>query len=223
MTDNTDSDADSSVVTAMTSALTSLNNPFKVTYSQKQGSAIASDVRNSALWSIVFGLIVVFLYIIFRFRRWQFAVGATIALAHDVLVTLAIFSIFKDILPFSDVDEALVAALLTIVGFSINDTVVIFDRIREYLNIHTKSPMVSTVNQAINTTLSRTIVTSLTVFIVVLILFLFGGDSIRGFSFAMLIGVIVGTYSTIFVATPIAIDLTGREEGKTTAREMQKI
>ncbi|MDQ3072597.1 MAG: protein translocase subunit SecDF, partial [Bacteroidota bacterium] len=205
-------DNDSLVAAKLQQGLASLNNPFIVEESQKVGSAVASDVRKSAFASIGFGLLVIFLYITLRFRRWQFAVGATIALAHDVLFVLAIFSIFKDILPFSDMDQSVVAALLTLVGFSINDTVVVFDRIREYLGLHKKSALIPTVNSALNTTMTRTIITSFTVFLVVLILFLFGGEMIRGFSFAMVIGVLAGTYSSIFIATPIAIDLTKEED-----------
>jgi SecD/SecF fusion protein len=192
------------------------DNPSEIVNSQSVGSTVASDIRNSAFLSIVFGLLGVFLYIVVRFKRWQFAAGATIALAHDVFFVLSLFSIFKDVLPFSNVDQAVLAALLTIVGYSINDTVVVFDRIRENLQSHRKMPMIPTVNDAINTTLSRTIITSLTVFIAVLILFLFGGPIIRGFSFAMMVGIVLGTYSSIFVATPLAIDFQKKSELEST-------
>lgn len=175
--------------------------------SQKVGSSIATDIKNSAWSSILFSLLAIFLYIIIRFKRWQFALGATLALMHDVFFVITIFSLFKDIMPFSmDIDQALIAALLTICGYSINDTVVVFDRIREYMGMHKKAPMVPLINDAINKTLSRTVITSFTVFLVMLVIFIFGGQVIKGFSFAMMLGVIVGTYSSIFVATPIVID-----------------
>ena len=182
---------------------------------QKVGSTIASDIKRSAFTSILFSLLVIFLYIIIRFKSWQFALGATVAMAHDALFVLTIFSLFKDIMPFSlDVDQAIIAAILTVMVYSMNDTVVVFDRIREYLNNNKKSPMIPTINDAINKTLSRTVITSFTIFLVVLILFLFGGQVIKGFAFAMLVGVIIGTYSSIFVATPIVVDLTKQKELK---------
>ncbi len=176
---------------------------------QKVGSTIANDLKTSAFYSILFSLVVIFIYIIIRFRSWQFALGATVAMAHDALFVLTIFSLFKDIMPFSlDVDQAIIAAILTVMVYSMNDTVVVFDRIREYLNNNKKSPMIPTINDAINKTLSRTVITSFTIFLVVLILFIFGGEVIKGFAFAMLMGVLIGTYSSIFVATPIVVDLT---------------
>lgn len=184
----------------------------KVIGEQKVGATIASDVKNSAFNSILFALIVIFIYIIIRFKSWQFALGATVAMFHDALFVLTIFSLFKDIMPFSlDVDQAIIAAILTVMVYSMNDTVVVFDRIREYLNNNKKSAMIPTINQAINKTLSRTVITSFTIFLVVLILFLFGGQVIKGFAFAMLVGVIIGTYSSIFVATPIVVDLTKKD------------
>ena len=189
--------------------------PGKVLSSYKVGATIASDIKQSAFGSILVSLIFIFIYIVARFRRWQFALGATVSLAHDILFVLTIFSLFKDLLPFSlSVDQAIVAALLTISCYSMNDTVVVFDRIREYLNNNKKSPMIPTINEAINKTLSRTLVTSFTIFVVVLILFLFGGQVIKGFAFALLIGVLIGTYSSIFVATPIVIDFQKKDKDK---------
>ncbi len=188
------------------------DNPGKIVNTQTVGSTIANDIKNSAFMSILFGLLAVFLYIVVRFKRWQFAVGATVALAHDVFFVLTFFSLFKDFLPFTSVDQAVVAALLTVVGYSINDTVVVFDRIREFLRNNRKSHMHTTVNAALNTTLSRTIITAATVWIAVLILFIFGGPIIRGFSFAMLIGVTIGVYSSIFIATPLALDMQKKSE-----------
>jgi SecD/SecF fusion protein len=173
------------------------------------GPTIADDIRTSALWSVLFSLIVIFLYIYVRFNnRWQFSLGAVAAAFHDVLIVISIFSMTYGFLPFSlEIDQAFIAAILTVIGYSLNDTVVVFDRIREYLNSHSKSkPVMEVVNSALNSTLSRTVNTSLTTFFVLLIIFIFGGDVIRGFMFALLIGVIVGTYSSLFIAAPIMVD-----------------
>jgi SecD/SecF fusion protein len=176
---------------------------------QKVEATIANEVKSSAKWTIIIAIIVISAYILVRFRKWQFSLGAMIATAHDSLLVLSFFSLFKDVLPFSlDIDQAFIAALLTVIGYSINDTVVVFDRIREFLNLHhakTDDPK-EVINHAINNTLSRTIITAFTVILILVILFIFGGDVIRGFSFALLIGVIFGTYSSICVATPVIID-----------------
>ena len=181
---------------------------FEVLTSQQVGATIADDIQRSAQWSIVFALLVIFLYIFVRFRRWQFGAGALLALFHDVIILFALFSLLKDIVPFSmDIDQAFIAALLTTVGYSINDSVVVFDRIRESLSFYKKKPMLSVVNTALNKVFSRTIITSFTTLLVVLVLFFFGGEMIRGFSFALIVGILVGTYSSIFIATPALIDL----------------
>lgn len=176
---------------------------------QKVEATIANEVKSSAKWTIIIAIIVISAYILIRFRKWQFSLGAMIATAHDSLLVLSFFSLFKDVLPFSlDIDQAFIAALLTVIGYSINDTVVVFDRIREFLDLHhakTDDPK-EVINHAINNTLSRTIITALTVIMILVVLFAFGGDVIRGFSFALLIGVIFGTYSSICVATPVIID-----------------
>jgi SecD/SecF fusion protein len=209
-------EADNEVRSKIIQGLAPLNSGATIESTQKVGSTIAQDIKNSAFSSIFFSLLVVFIYIAIRFKRWQFAFGATVALAHDILFVLTFFSLFRNILPFTDVDQAVVAALLTVAGYSTNDTVVVFDRIREYLRNNKRSPMIPTVNAAINRTLNRTLITSFTVFLVVLILFLFGGHIIRGFSFAMLIGILIGTYSSIFIATPIAVDLQKKSELEST-------
>lgn len=172
------------------------------------GPTIADDIRKSAVWAIIFSLIGIFLYILIRFSKWQFSLGAVAAAFHDVIVVLSVFSIFYGILPFSlEIDQAFIAAVLTVIGYSLNDTVVVFDRIREYLaNRGKKSGMNNVVNDALNSTLSRTINTSITTFFVLLVIFIFGGDVIRGFMFALLIGVVVGTYSSLFIATPLMMD-----------------
>ncbi|MCC5915881.1 MAG: protein translocase subunit SecDF [Cryomorphaceae bacterium] len=172
------------------------------------GPTIAADIKQAAVWAILFSIIVIFLYILLRFRGWQFSLGAVSAAAHDVMVVLAIFSIFYGILPFSlEIDQSFIAALLTVIGYSLNDTVVVFDRVREYFATHSKrKPVNEVVNDAISSTISRTINTSATTFFVLLIIFIFGGDVIRGFMFALMIGVVVGTYSSVFIATPIMVD-----------------
>lgn len=180
---------------------------YEIMSSQKVGPTIADDIKDAALWSIIFSLLVIFLYILLRFRKWQFSLGAVAAVFHDVLIVLSIFSVFYGILPFSlEIDQAFIAAILTIIGYSLNDTVVVFDRIREHLGLFKKKEMSTLVNDALNSTLSRTINTSLTTFFVLLIIFIFGGEVIRGFMFALMVGVLVGTYSSLFVASPIMLD-----------------
>ncbi len=183
--------------------------------SQKVGPTIANDMIRSSILSIVFSLIIIFLYIVFRFKKWQYGAGALIALSHDVLIVLSLFSIFYGILPFSlEIDQAFIAAILTVVGYSINDTVVVFDRIREYLGSYKKREIDDVVNSAINSTLSRTVNTSLTTIFVLLMIFIWGGEVIRGFTFALLIGVIVGTYSSAFLASPLAYDFMNKRNEK---------
>jgi SecD/SecF fusion protein len=173
----------------------------------KVGPTIADDIKNNSFLAVIGSLIVVFLYILLRFQKWQFSLGAVAAVFHDVLVVLGIFSITYTFMPFSmEINQAFIAAILTVIGYSLNDTVVVFDRIREYINEHTKWEFDNTVNAALNSTLSRTLNTSLTTLIVLLAIFIFGGESIRGFMFALIIGVIVGTYSSVFIATPVMFD-----------------
>jgi SecD/SecF fusion protein len=192
-------------------------NTARIESSQKVGPTIAYDLLTSALWSILLAVAAVFTYILIRFKKLAFGYGAVVAMFHDVLIILAIFSIFNGWLPFSlDVDQAFVGAVLTIMGYSMNDTVVVFDRIREYLaeNKGKKESIPVIINNALNSTLSRTAVTGFSTILVLLVLFVFGGETIRGFSFAMLIGVIVGTYSSLFVATPIVVDSLSRDQEK---------
>ena len=173
----------------------------------KVGPTIADDIKNNSFLAVIGSLIVVFLYILLRFQKWQFSLGAVAAVFHDVLVVLGIFSITYTFMPFSmEINQAFIAAILTVIGYSLNDTVVVFDRIREYVNEHTKWEFNTTVNAALNSTLSRTLNTSLTTLIVLLAIFIFGGESIRGFMFALIVGVIVGTYSSVFIATPVMFD-----------------
>ncbi|MCB9360294.1 MAG: protein translocase subunit SecDF [Flavobacteriales bacterium] len=215
MIDNEEENADDIVEGKLNEGLSTLNDKYEVMSSQKVGPTIADDIKTSSFWSILFSLVIIFIYIVFRFKKWQFGIGAVFALFHDVLITLAIFSIFYGILPFSlEVDQAFIAAILTVVGYSINDTVVVFDRIREYLGSFKKQEEEDVINNALNSTLSRTVNTSLSTIFVLLMIFLFGGEVIRGFSFALLIGVIVGTYSSLFIASPIMYDFTKKIEKK---------
>jgi SecD/SecF fusion protein len=172
------------------------------------GPTIADDIKKSAIWAVLFSLVVIFLYILIRFSRWQFSLGAVAATMHDVLIVLSIFSLGHGFLPFSmEIDQAFIAAILTVIGYSLNDTVVVFDRIREYFQTHHKrKDLIPMVNEALNQTLSRTLNTSMTTLVVMLVIFIWGGDTIRGFMFAMLIGIIVGTYSSLFVASPVMVD-----------------
>ena len=179
--------------------------------SQKVGPTISDDIRKDAAIAIGFSLIIIFLYILVRFRNWQYGLGAVAALAHDSLIVLGLFSLFHGLLPFSlEIDQAFIAAILTVLGYSINDTVVVFDRIREVIGLHPKRRTEQNTDEALNSTLRRTFSTSLSTFVVLLAIFLFGGATIRGFTFALLLGVVVGTYSSIFIATPIAYDTRNR-------------
>lgn len=180
--------------------------------SVKVGPTIASDITRDSIIAVILALLGVGLYILFRFK-WQYGVGIVVGVAHDVIVILGLFSIFKGILPFNlEIDQAFIAAILTVIGYSLNDSVVIFDRIREYIGMHPKMPLYNLINLATNNTLSRTINNSLSMFLVVLIIFIFGGETIKGFMFAMLIGVIVGTYSSIYISSQIMYDLSKNKE-----------
>ncbi|MFI3319562.1 MAG: protein translocase subunit SecDF [Rikenellaceae bacterium] len=184
----------------------------------KIGPSIAKDMTWNAIWAILFSLIAISLYIAIRFKRWQWASGATASLAHDTLIVIGIFSILYGIVPFNlEVNQAFIAAILTIIGYSINDTVIIFDRIREYIGLFPKRDLSDNINNAINSTIARTINTSGTTMVTLLAIFIFGGETIRGFVFAMIIGIIVGTYSSIFIATPVAYDMMQRESKKNKA------
>ena len=175
--------------------------------SQTIQPTISTDLKAGAIKAIIFGLLAIFIYIFIRFRDWRYSFGTIVALFHDVLVMLAVFSFMKNVVPFPlEIDQHFIAAILTVIGFSMNDTVIVFDRIREYSKGSKAVEKETIINRAINDTLSRTVMTSLTVFLTLLILFIFGGEVTRGFAFAMLIGVITGTYSSIFVAAPILVD-----------------
>ncbi len=181
----------------------------------KVSPTIADDIKKASFWAILGSLIVVFLYILLRFKKWQYSLGAVTAVFHDVLIVLGIFSLTYKFMPFNmEIDQAFIAAILTVIGYSLNDTVVVFDRIREYFNEHTSWNFDRVVNVSLSSTLSRTLNTSLTTLVVLLAIFIFGGDSIRGFMFALIVGVIVGTYSSLFIATPIMYGTVRKLEDK---------
>jgi SecD/SecF fusion protein len=182
---------------------------------RKVDPTIADDIKTSALWAVLGSLIIVFLYILLRFRKVSFSLGAVIAVFHDVLIVLGVFSIFYKFMPFDmEIDQSFIAAILTVVGYSLNDTVVIFDRVREFTGLHTNWKYTEIVDKALSSTLGRTINTSLTTLLVMLAIFFFGGDSIKGFMFALIVGVVVGTYSSLFIATPIMFDTSKKEDKK---------
>ncbi|MEA1873433.1 MAG: protein translocase subunit SecDF [Bacteroidota bacterium] len=193
-------------------------NKFQKKYkqsSQKVGPSIADDILRKSFFAVGLALIIIFLYILIRFQKWQYSLGAITALIHDVLFVIGLFSIFYAIMPFSmEIDQAFIAAILTVVGYSINDTVVVFDRIREFFKIHPKRDAETNMNNALNSTISRTFSTSLSTFFVLLSIFVFGGEVIRGFIFALMVGVIVGTYSSLYIATPIAFEMMKKKNIK---------
>jgi SecD/SecF fusion protein len=210
MIDNPDANQDEMIQAALEEGLAVAGVDYTIDQYNKVDSTISDDFRNGAQNATIFSLIIIFLYIFFRFRKWQYGLGALIAMVHDVVIVLSCFSIFAGILPFTmEIDQAFIAAILTVIGYSINDTVVVFDRIREYVGLYgSKRDDKEVMNDALNSTLSRTINTSLSTFVVLLTIFLLGGDNIKGFVFALMVGVVVGTYSSIFIATPSVLDLS---------------
>ena len=192
-----------------------LDNPNGIISSDKVGPTIANDITRSAIIAVILSLIVIFGYIAVRFKGWTWGLGGVVGLAHTALIVIGFFSIFSGILPFSlDIDQTFIAAILTIIGYAINDTVVIFDRIREYKELHPKADFKSNVNAALNSTLSRTMNTSLTTLITMLAIAIFGGEVIRGLAVALILGIIIGTYASIFIATPIMYDVTNKASKK---------
>jgi len=184
--------------------------------SETVGPTIASDIKRKAIWAVGLALVIMFLYIFMRFKNWQYGLGAMVALAHDTMIVIGIFSLFWGILPFSmEIDQSFIAAILTVIGYSVNDTVVVFDRLREFIPLHRKRPVNEVINMAMNDTLSRTMNTGVTSILVLIVMFFFGGATIRGFLFAMIIGIIVGTYSSIFIASSIMYDTTRKKGIKT--------
>jgi len=200
------------------------NESIGIQNSQKVDPTISDDIRQSAVYALFFALIAIFIYIAIRFRKWQYGLGGVISLFHDALITISMYSIFYGILPFNlEVDQAFIAAILTIIGYSINDSVIIFDRLREWITLYPKRDLATNMNGGMNSTLGRTVNTSGTTIVTLLAIFLFGGDVIRGFIFALLVGIVIGTYSSIFNATPLAYDFimmsNRRKEKKLKAAE----
>jgi SecD/SecF fusion protein len=184
-----------------------------VLQASKVGAAISADIKTNSFWAVIGAMLVVGLYLVISFRRWQYSLGAIAAVLHDVIFVLGLYSLLYKYMPFHmEMDQHFIAAILTVIGYSMNDTVIVFDRVREFLAGNIKGSFKDVVNASINTTLSRTINTSLTMIIVLLIMFIFGGESIRGFIFAMLVGIIVGTYSSLFIATPILVDSVSKKD-----------
>lgn len=221
--EETSDEANANVLAKLNEGLDNVqDNGYEILSSQKVSPTIANDIKTRAIYAAIFSILIIAAYILIRFRKWQYSVAAAISTTHDALVILALFSILDGIVPFSlDIDQHFVAAILTVIAYSINDTVVVFDRLREYLAKpeFKNKPIAETVNLAVNRTLSRTIITSLTVIFVLAGLFIFGGEVIRGFSFAILVGIIVGTYSSIFIAAPMVVDLQREDPKKTISQD----
>ena len=214
----TGDDVEKKVEDKLDQGLKTLKTHYTVMSSQKVGETVSRDIKTKAIWAVLLSCLVMFMFIFIRFKKWQYGLGAVVALFHDVLIVLSVFVIFDGVLPFSlEITQDFIAAILTVMSYSMTDTVVVFDRIREYLTEKNKSDLhknerVEVINYALNSTLSRTINTSLTIFFVLLSIFIFGGETIRGFSFALLIGIVIGTYSSICIATPIVIDFEKDKE-----------
>jgi SecD/SecF fusion protein len=206
---------DAQVDAKLAEGLAGLNNAYEVIESRKVDATISDDIKLSALTAVGLALLAIFLYVAFRFSNWQYGLGALLSLLHDALALLGLYSLLWKIMPFSmEIDEAFIAAILTVIGYSINDTVVVFDRLREYLADHKRESTEIVVNKAINSTLGRTMNTSLTTLLVLFVIFLFGGVSIKGFIFALLVGILVGTYSSVFIASSVVVDLLKGKQAK---------
>ena len=229
LVENESTDADAEVESKLYNALkgffatelsfaeftSTLENPNGIISSDKVGPTIANDITRDAIIAVIIALFVIFAYIAVRFRGWTWGLGGVTGLAHTALIVIGFFSLFSGILPFSlDIDQTFIAAILTIIGYAINDTVVIFDRIREYKELHPKADFKLNVNEALNSTLSRTMNTSLTTLITMLTIAIFGGEVIRGLAVALILGIIIGTYASIFIATPIMYDVTKKAAEK---------
>jgi SecD/SecF fusion protein len=196
---------------------------YGILQASKVGPTVADDIKTNSYWAVLGAMLIVGFYLVISFRKWQYSLGAIAAVAHDVIFVLGIYSLLWKYMPFGmEIDQHFIAAILTVIGYSMNDTVIVFDRVREYLGGKAKGNFNSIVNQSINSTMSRTINTSLTMILVLLIMFIFGGESIRGFIFAMLIGIVVGTYSSLFIATPVLVDTISEAEHKRIEEEHNK-
>jgi SecD/SecF fusion protein len=215
MVDDNTEGATAKAESALMQGLSSLGEPTLLSYN-KVGPTVANDIKISALYALGIAICLMFLYILIRFRKWQFALGTMVSLVHTVLVVLSLFTLLEGIMPFAmEIDQAFIAAILTVIGYSINDSVVVFDRVREFLSGKKQDedePKV--INNALNDTLSRTLITGMSTIFVIIILFTFGGETIKGFTFAMLIGVLIGTYSSLCIGTPVLVDFTSRIQSK---------
>jgi SecD/SecF fusion protein len=197
---------------------------FSITGSSKVGATVADDIKASSAEAMIAALIAIFLYILLRFRKWQFSLGSIIALVHDALFVIAAFAIASVLGATFEIDQVFVAAILTVIGYSINDTVIVFDRIRENLENRGTGKLTKVFNDSINQTLGRTLITSFTTLIVVIVLLFFGGEVLRGFAFALFVGITVGTFSSIYIATPIVVDLMKKElESEAAGVETKKV
>jgi SecD/SecF fusion protein len=196
---------------------------YGVMQASKVSGTISKDIKTNSIWAVLGSLLVVFIYLMISFRKWQFGLGAVAAVAHDVIIVLGIFSFGNSFLPFNmEIDQAFIAAILTVIGYSLNDTVIVFDRVREFLNYNSSKDFKGLVNKALNSTLSRTINTSATTLVVLLAIFIFGGETIRGFVFAILVGILVGTYSSLFIATPVMNDTMSKDEAEKLAMDIKE-
>ena len=192
-----------------------IDNPNGIISSDKVGPTVANDIKRDAIIAVIIAIFVIFAYIALRFKGWRWGLGGAVSTVHDAIIVIGFFSLFSGILPFSlDVDQTFIAAVLTIIGYSINDSVVIFDRIREYRTLYPKRDLRQNINEALNSTLARTVNTSGSTFVVMLAIAIFGGEVIRGLAVALLVGIVVGTYSSIFVGTPIMYDLHAKAAKK---------
>jgi SecD/SecF fusion protein len=203
--------------------ISTLENPNGIISSEKVGPTVADDIKRDAIIALLLAVIAMFLYIALRFRKWQWGMGAAISQVHDAAIVVFLFSALSGIVPFTmDIDQSFIAALLTIIGYSINDTVIIFDRIRENVNLHPKADLRANINNAINSCMARTFNTSTTTFLVLLMIFLFGGESIQGFIFAMMVGVMFGTYSSMFIAAPLSYEVLKNRQPQPQTVEIKK-
>lgn len=222
--DDPSPDAQAKADAKLKEGLDKIGTRYEIASSNMVNPSMSKDIQNKAVWAVLFSCLVMFVFIFIRFKKWQYGLGAVAALVHDVLMVLSFFVIFDGILPFSlEIGQDFIAAILTVMGYSMTDTVVVFDRIREYLTEKNKKELRGTeqrtvINEALNNTLSRTVITSLTIFLVLLAIFLFGGTTIKGFTFALLIGIVIGTYSSICIATPVVIDFSRKKEEPVPAR-----
>ncbi|OAN60446.1 protein-export membrane protein SecF [Balneola sp. EhC07] len=210
-TDNTNTIEEIETVVRSTMSQLYPDNQAETEKTDSVGPRIAEDLKSGGLQAVIYSMIIIFVYILIRFRKWTFSAGAVAALFHDVIITLGAFTLLSDVVNFSLlIDQNIIAAFLTIVGYSLNDTVVVFDRIRENSIVHKGMEFIPMVNKSLNDTLSRTIITSVTTLFVVAVLFIFGGEVLKGFSFALLIGIVLGTYSSLFVASSLVVELDSK-------------